>query len=208
MKIACTVLLLLLLAAPAACAQVREEIETYLVAPYTVNKVVTVTMTDGRKLKGMVLSGDDDKIVVAQKDGSVELATANILNIRLPRPSSSVKVNFAGNLIGGVGLGFAGAAIGKEMAKAIRDDGSPGKIGPLLGGIALGFAGGYLGREVARQAAYQEVILTVSGGVEGQAPKTTGAILLPPSTPAGAVLLLPPPAPAAAARVQPIDPRR
>ncbi len=193
MKIVATILLALLFALPAASAQKKEEIETYLVAPYTLNKLITVTMVDGQKVQGRVVGGDDDKIIVERRGSQIELRTDRILNIRLLRATRSPKVILAGNLIGGMGLGFAGAALGKAAAETIRDDDQPGRIGPLVGGIVLGFAGGYLGKEIARNAAYDEVIVTVTRGVEGQAPKT-GAILLP--------------TPDSNPRVQPVDLRR
>ena len=194
MRIVYTTLLALLLVAPAACAQAEEEIETYLVAPHTLNKWVTVVTVDGRKAEGKVVSGDDDKIVVQPKTGAaVEMATNKIVIVRFRRPRRNAKVDFAGNIIGGIGFGIGGAQLGKHAGESIRGDGTPGRIGPIVGGVVLGFAGGYVGREIVRRSASEEVTLKVIQGVEGQPPKV-GAITLP--------------APPPDARVQPVDLRR
>lgn len=193
MKIASTTLVALLLAALTALGQAEEEVETYLVAPYTLNKAVTVITTDGKKLEGKVVTGDDDKIVLQRPTGPMDLPTGQIQLLRFRRPKRSTKLDFVGSLIGGVGLGMAGAAIGKEVAKSIRDDDSPGRIGPIVGGIALGFVGGYVGRAIVRRAVTEEVTLKVTGGVEGKAPKLGSAIL---------------PEPPSHARVSPVDLRR
>ena len=193
MNILFTTLLTLLLLAPAALAQEQEEIETYLVAPFTLNRIVTVTMADGTKVQGKMLSGDDDKIVVEQKGAPVELRTNQISTIRFRRFKRNTKVDFAGNLLGGIGFGFGGASIGKLAAESIRGDGTPGRIGPIMGGVVLGFIGGYVGREIARNSSIERVTLKVTQGVEGQPPKV-GSITLP--------------APESNARVQPVNLRR
>jgi hypothetical protein len=197
MRIISTTLLALLLAAPFAFAQVVEETETYLVAPQTMNKRVTVVTTDGKKVEGKVVSGDDDKIVVQPTTGSpVDVPTGRIVTVHFRRPRRSAKVDLAGNLIGGIGLGIGGAQLGKHVAESVRgDDLSNARRGPIVGGVLLGFVGGHVGREIARHAATEEVTLKVSEGVSGQAPKV-GAITLPA-----------PPADSAG-RVQPVDLRR
>ncbi len=196
MKIVSTTLLVLLLAAPLAFAQVEEEIETYLVAPQTMNKWVTVVTNDGKKVQGKVVSGDDDKIVVQPKGGSpVDVPTGKIVTVRFRRPKRSPGVDLAGSLIGGIGFGIGGAVLGKHAGESIRGDGTPGRAGPIVGGVVLGFAGGLIGREIARRSSTEEVTLKVSEGVSGQPPKV-GAITLPG-----------PPADSTG-RVQPADLRR
>jgi len=153
-------LLIAILALP-ALAQVREELDSYLVAPYTMNRKVALTTRDFTKLEGKVVGGDEDKVIVEQKGGRVEVPVGQIYLVQLRRPRRSAKVDFIGNLIGGVGLGLAGAAIGREAAESIRGEGDPGRAGPVVGGIVLGFAGGYLGKEIARRLASQEVTLLV-----------------------------------------------
>lgn len=194
MRIVYAILVILLLLPPAAIAQVEEEIETYLVAPHTQNKWVIVVTSEGKKIEGQVTSGDDEKITVQPKTGGpVEVRTDKIITVRFRRPKRSTGIDFAGNMIGGVGFGIGGAQLGKHAGESIRGDGSPGRIGPIVGGVVLGFAGGYVGREIARRSASEEVTFKVIQGVEGQPPKV-GAITLP----------VPPPD----ARVQPVDLRR
>lgn len=158
----------LLLVAPAVLAQVTEEVEGYLVTPYTLNKQVTVITTDRRKIEGKVIKGDADRVFINQGGTMVELQTNRILTVTLRRPKRSGKIDFLGSLIGGVALGFAGAAIGKESAKGIRSDGTPGRVGPIVGGVAAGFIGGRLGRSLARRALKEEVTLKVTP--EGEQP--------------------------------------
>jgi len=152
----------LLAVAPAVLAQVTEEVEGYLVAPYTLNKQVTVITTDRRKIEGKVIKGDADTLSIDQRGTTVELPTNRVLIVTFRRPKRSGKIDFLGSLAGGVALGFAGAAIGRESAKAIRSDGTPGRVGPIAGGVAAGFIGGRLGRSLARRAFKEEVTLKVT----------------------------------------------
>ncbi len=159
-----------LVTAGGLAAQATEEVPPYLVAPFTLNKTVTVTMADGRKLAGKVVRGDDDKIFVGEGT-PVEVATSQIASVQFRRRKRSSGGEFAGSLIGGVGLGMGGAAIGRAAAESIRSDGSPGRVGPIVGGIVLGFVGGQIGRQIARHAATQEVTLKVVEALSGQPPK-------------------------------------
>jgi len=160
----------LLLVAPAVLAQVTEEVEGYLVTPYTLNKQVTVITTDRRKIEGKVIKGDADRLLIDQRGVPVELQTNRILTVTLRRPKRSGKIDFLGSLIGGVALGFAGAAIGRESAKVLRSDGTPGRVGPIVGGVGAGFAGSRLGQYLARRAIKEEVTLKVTP--EGEQPQT------------------------------------
>lgn len=197
MKTTLTALLLLALAAPAALAQSQEEIENYLVAPYTLNKVVTVTMADGRKVEGTVIAGDDNNISVAHSGGVAVLPTGRIVTVRFRRPKRSAKSDLAGNLIGGIAFGIGGAALGRQAAQSIQGRDEQGPAGPIIGGVVMGLAGGIIGTQLFRQTHTEDVTLKVTPGVEGQAPKI-GSLALPP-------LVSSPPD---SARVQPVDPRR
>ena len=119
----------------------EEEIETYLIAPFTKDHDVTLTLRDGKKVQGRVTSGDDSKIVVQQASGNAEIATSEITSVHFRRAKRSARTDFIGSLVGGVGMGFAGGAIGRTIAKNIRDDGTSGRVGPVVGGLVLGMAG-------------------------------------------------------------------
>jgi hypothetical protein len=79
----------------------------------------------------------------------------------LRRPKRSAKLDFIGNMVGGLGFGFAGAAVGKKAAENIRSDHTSGKAGPIVGGVVFGFAGSYLGRYLVRHMAAEQVTLKV-----------------------------------------------
>lgn len=161
MKMFCSSMMVLVLAAPLALAGSQEDVESYLVAPYTTGKTVTVTMAGGKKVEGKVVSGDDDKITVQQSSGPVNVPVTQIASVELRRPKRSIKLDFIGNMIGGLGFGFAGAAVGKKAAENIREDHTSGKAGPIIGGVVFGFAGSYLGRYLVRHMAAEQVTLKV-----------------------------------------------
>lgn len=192
MKTVCSIAAVLLLLASPAIAQVTEEVEPYLVAPFVTNKVVSVVTTERRKIEGKVIKGDENKIVVNQGGSPVELPVSKILLVQFRRPKRSARNDFLGSVIGGVGLGFAGAAIGREAAQSIRSDGRAGRVGPIVGGIAFGFAGGQIGRWLMRRSVKEEVTLKILGA-DG-VPKN-GALRLPA-------------APVSDARIQPAAPRQ
>jgi hypothetical protein len=161
MKIFCSSMMVLVLAVPLALAGTQEDVESYLVAPYTTGKMVTVTMAGGKKVEGKVVSGDDEKITVLQSGGSVNVPVDQIASVELRRPKRSAKLDFIGNMVGGLGFGFAGAAVGKKAAENIRGDHTSGKAGPIVGGVVFGFAGSYLGRYLVRHMAAEQVTLKV-----------------------------------------------
>ena len=161
MNFFCSCMMVLVLAAPLALAGSQEEVETYLVAPYTTGKMVTVMMAGGKKVEGKVVSGDDEKITVQQSSGPLNVPVTQIESVELRRPKRSTKLDFIGNMIGGLGFGFAGAAIGKKAAENIRGDHTSGKVGPIVGGVVFGFAGSYLGRYMVRHMAAEQVTLKV-----------------------------------------------
>ena len=180
MKISCVSILSLFLVAPAVWAQVKEEVEPYLVAPQILKKTVNITTADFRVVRGKVLSANEEKVVVQKGADRLELPVTKIHMVNFRRPKRSGKLDFLGNLLGGTGFGFAGAAIGKQAAQGIRSDGQPGRIGPVVGGIALGFVGGYIGKHLMRRAVQEEVTLTLLPDVVA-APPTTAP---PPPRPA------------------------
>jgi hypothetical protein len=179
MKISCVSILTLFLVAPGVWAQVKEEVEPYLVAPQILNRTVNITTADFKVVRGKVVAADEEKVVVRQGAGRVELPVTKIQMVNFRRPRRSGKLEFLGNLLGGTGFGFGGAAIGKQAAQSIRGDGQPGRIGPIVGGIAFGFAGGYIGKHLMRRAVQEEVTLTLLPDVAAPAPQTS-----PPPQPA------------------------
>ena len=186
MKISCVSILTLFLVAPGVWAQVKEEVEPYLVAPQILNKTVNITTADFRVLRGKVVAADEEKVVVRKGADRLELPVTKIQMVNFRRPKRSGKLDFIGNLLGGTGFGFGGAAIGKQAAQGIRADGQPGRIGPIVGGMALGFLGGYVGKHLMRRAVQEEVTLTLLPDVAAPAPKSS-SLAWPPPRPAPAV---------------------
>src|ERR1035437_6744667 len=86
MKMFCSSMMVLVLAAPLALAGSQEEVETYLVAPYTTGKMVRVMMAGGKKVEGKVVSGDDEKITVQQSSGPVSVPVTQIASVEFRRP--------------------------------------------------------------------------------------------------------------------------
>jgi len=181
MKISCVSILTLFLVAPGVWAQVKEEVEPYLVAPQILKKTVNITTADFRVVRGKVVAADEEKVVVRKGADRLELPVTKIQMVNFRRPKRSGKMEFLGNLLGGTGFGFAGAAIGKQAAQGIRSDGQPGRIGPIVGGIALGFAGGYIGKHLMRRAVQEEVTLTLLPDVVAPAPKSSSLAWPPPA---------------------------
>jgi hypothetical protein len=172
MKNAFATLVVLLFCACAPAAMAQDEIEAYLVAPFTMGKAVTVNTNDGRRIHGVVVSGDDTKIVVERPGDRTEVATNRISSVKIGRASNSPTLTAVGSVIGGVGLGFAGAALGKSAGIAWHDDRQPGRALPVIGGVVFGLFSGWLGGKVARNAGWEQVTLKVTPGIEGQAPRT------------------------------------
>jgi len=173
--------------APLALAQKQEEAESYLVAPYTLNKMTRVTLPDYSTLRGKVVGGDEDKIVVLGQDGKrTDVPTSKIQLVQFRRQRRSNKIEFLASLAGGMSLGFAGSTIGKHAAMSIRSDKAPGRIGPIVGGVGLGFLGGYIGKRLARHAVTEEVTLTLApeGGTSSPAaPKPAASKPAAPAAP-------------------------
>ena len=183
MKISCASILTLFLVAPGVWAQVKEEVEPYLLAPQITNKTANITTADHKVVRGKVVAADEEKVVIRQGADRLELPVTKIHMVNFRRPKRSGKLEFLGNLLGGTGFGFGGAAIGKQAAQGIRADGQPGRIGPIVGGMALGFLGGYVGKHLMRRAVQEEVTLTLLPDVAAPAPQTSP----PPPRPAPAV---------------------
>lgn len=166
-------LLLFSIAAPAGqtAGKPAEQIEDFLVVPTTRGKTVDFTLKDHTIVTGKVVGGDDEKVVIQDAKGArTELPLAKVLVLQFRRAKRSGKLDFAGSLAGGIGLGVAGAAAGRQIGQNIHSDGSAGRAAPLAGGVGLGFLGGYLGKVIVRHLATEQVTLTVISAEE-PAPK-------------------------------------
>jgi hypothetical protein len=172
MRTLSTIVALAFLLIPACFAQKQVEAEPYLLAPYAMNKQAAVTLPDFTMLRGKVVAGDADKIVILGKDGKrIEVPTDKIHLLQVRQPRRSNKLDFVGSLIGGIGLGFAGSYAGKQAGMHIHSDGSAGRVGPITGGLSFGFLGGMLGKYVIRHAVTEQVIYTLSPDVSPSPPQ-------------------------------------